>query len=86
MQRKEWRKVEEIKDRIKEILSEDAWGYIIRAGKHQEREENKAGLFHLNRERKNQGDSSISQIKIQVNENSNVTPDSPKVCFPTNRK
>ena len=59
---KEWEEVARIKEKLNQMLMEDAMGFVVRSRFHQNAEEERASLFHAGREMKN-GKNSITKIK-----------------------
>lgn len=53
-----------VKELLKEFALEDAWGIAVRSRVSSEVEDEVAGLFHLNREKKNAERCSLSSLKI----------------------
>ena len=54
----DWEEVARVREKLNQMLLEDAVGFVVRSRFHQNAEEEKASLFHAGREFKN------SKIKI----------------------
>ena len=63
----DWEGVYELRERIKEMLLEDMWGLVIRSKFDRNVEEEKAGLYHVNRERKNGDRNNVGKLKVGKN-------------------
>ena len=78
--RDNWKKVEEIKERLKQMLLEDSMGTVIRSKTGAEAEEERSSLYHLNREHKRGRRNNVLKLKIK-NRNGNevVTEDEKEI-------
>ena len=59
-----FREIQRIKAQLKDLVLEDAWGVAIRSRVTSEIEDEVAGIFHLNQEKKNAEKCSLSKLKI----------------------
>ena len=60
-----WKKAEEIKERLKEMLLEDSMGTVIRSKTGADIEEERSSLHHLNKEHKRGSRNNILKLKIK---------------------
>ena len=61
---KNWREVARVKTILKDMLQEDAFGYVVRSRFKNNVSEEAASLFHANKEVKNAKNNNINSLKI----------------------
>ena len=64
LEKKDWKKVTRVKGVLKDILQEDAFGYVVRSRFQNNSSEEIASLFHANKEVKNAKKNSLNCLKI----------------------
>ena len=59
--------IKEIRAKLKQIINEEAMGFIIRSKETERDDEEMASVYHLSKERKNGEQSTLTQLKIDDN-------------------
>ena len=77
--KKNWTKVNQYKEKIREILLEDAMGAILHSKEGGEAEEEKASLFFVNREHKCGERTNMLKLKVCRNNEEKIIDDKQEI-------